>query len=128
MAEPATGAKEPALGRRDLTCGVNRAGDAGVAGSDREVTVSAVEHIAGARNLPLDKMVRLWNTLPKNRLLVLYESGRKPGDICAAGRAAGRILLAHSFSRDQVKVFQEGLAAWEKAGLPVEGHRQASLR
>ncbi|PYV18918.1 MAG: hypothetical protein DMG21_03390, partial [Acidobacteria bacterium] len=88
----------------------------------------AVEHIAGARNLPLDKMERQWNTLPKNRLLVLYESGRKPGDICAAGRAAGRILLAHSFSRDQVKVFQEGLAAWEKAGLPVEGHRQASLR
>src|SRR6266568_2242504 len=80
----------------------------------------AAEHIPGAVNLPLDEMERRWATLPRDRALVLYESGRKPGDVCAAGRAAGRILLAHGFPSDQVKVLQEGLAAWEKSGLPVE--------
>jgi len=86
----------------------------------------AAEHIAGAENLPLDEMEKHWATLPKDLTLVLYESGRKPGDVCAAGRAAGRILLAHGFNRDKVKVFQEGLADWEKSGLPVEARHQVS--
>jgi hypothetical protein len=41
-------------------------------------------------------------------------------DVCADSRAAGRALLAHGFSPDRVKVDEDGLANWEKAGLPVE--------
>lgn len=79
----------------------------------------AAGHIPGALNLPIGEFEQHWNTLPKDRTLVLYESGRSPGDICAAGRAAGRILLAHGVPHSRIKVFQDGLAAWEKAGLPV---------
>jgi 3-mercaptopyruvate sulfurtransferase SseA len=28
------------------------------------------------------------------------------------------VLLARGFSQERVKVFQDGFAAWEKAGLP----------
>ncbi len=79
--------------------------------------------IRGAINLPADEFERVWNRLPKDRDIVLYESGRSgPAslDACAASRAAGRVLLARGFSPQRVKVFQDGLAAWEKAGLPVE--------
>jgi len=78
-------------------------------------------HIKGALNLPIDGFPNRWSTLPKDRTLVLYESGRGRGDdTCAAGRAAGRILLKHGFPRPHVKVYQDGLADWEKAGLPVQ--------
>jgi len=76
--------------------------------------------IPGAINLPVDKLEQQWSTLPKDRTIVLYESGRSPGDVCAASRAAGRLLLAHGFPPEQVKVYQDGLAGWEKAGLQVE--------
>jgi len=33
---------------------------------------------------------------------------------------AGRVLLAHGFPYSQVTVFQDGLAGWEKMGLPTE--------
>lgn len=78
-------------------------------------------HIQGAINLPIDEVPHHLNTLPKDRAVVLYESGRGRGDdACAAGRAAGRILLGHGFAREHVKVYQDGLADWEKAGLPVQ--------
>jgi protein-disulfide isomerase/uncharacterized membrane protein/rhodanese-related sulfurtransferase len=80
----------------------------------------AAGHVAGAVNIPVDDLEQRWNALSKDRTNVLYESGRSSGDICAASRAAGRILLAHGFSFDRVKVYQDGLAAWEKAGLPVQ--------
>jgi rhodanese-related sulfurtransferase len=51
---------------------------------------------------------------------VLYESGQSSGDICAASRAAGRALLEHGFSFEKVKVYQDGLAGWEKAGQPIQ--------
>jgi len=76
--------------------------------------------IPGAINIPPDEIERSWNRLPRGRDIVLYESGRSPGDICAASRAAGRTLLSHGFSVERVKVYQDGLAGWEKAGLPVE--------
>ncbi len=75
--------------------------------------------INAAINVPADEFERRWNDLPKNRTIVLYESGRSSGDICAASRAAGRVLLAHGFPRGQVKVYQDGLDAWQKAGLPI---------
>jgi uncharacterized membrane protein/rhodanese-related sulfurtransferase len=78
-------------------------------------------HIRGAINLPVDEFAPHLNMLPKDRTLVLYESGRGRGDdVCAAARAAGRVLLAHGFPHKQVKVYQDGMADWEKAGLPVD--------
>lgn len=85
--------------------------------------------IQGALNMPLDDMNKLWSQLPRDRSIVLYESGlsANPDDICASGRTAGRFLLTHGFSPDFVKVYHDGLKAWEKAGLPVErGHPSGS--
>jgi protein-disulfide isomerase/rhodanese-related sulfurtransferase len=76
--------------------------------------------IPGAINVPLEQIEQRRQTLPKDRNIVLYESGRTPGDVCAAGRSAGRVLLANGFSPDKVKIYEDGLAGWEKAGLPVE--------
>jgi protein-disulfide isomerase/rhodanese-related sulfurtransferase len=75
--------------------------------------------IPGAVNVPAEQIQELWKTLPKNRMIVLYESGQTPGDVCAAGRSAGRVLLASGFRPDMVKIYEDGLKGWEKAGLPV---------
>jgi len=77
----------------------------------------AAGRIPGAINIPVDDMPQRWNTLAKDRVIVFYESGRSAGDICASGRAAGRIMLEHGFPFDQVKVYQDGLAGWQKSGL-----------
>jgi protein-disulfide isomerase/rhodanese-related sulfurtransferase len=77
-------------------------------------------HIPGAVNLPIDYFEQEWRRLPKDKTIVLYESGRSSGDICASSRAAGRILLAQGFGMDDVKVYQDGLAKWQKAGLPIK--------
>ena len=76
--------------------------------------------IPGAINIPADKIEGHWSGLPKDRNIVLYESGRSAGDVCGASRAASRVLLAHGFPLERVKVYQEGLAGWEKAGLPID--------
>jgi rhodanese-related sulfurtransferase/uncharacterized membrane protein len=76
--------------------------------------------IPGAINIPAEKIQERQGSLPKDRSIVLYEGGRSPGDVCAASRAAGRVLLTHGFATEKVKVYQEGLAGWEKAGLPLE--------
>jgi len=76
--------------------------------------------IPGAINIPSEDFGQDWDKLPKDKTLVLYESGRSSGDICAASRAAGRALLEHGFSFDKVKVYQDGLAGWAKAGQPIE--------
>jgi protein-disulfide isomerase/uncharacterized membrane protein/rhodanese-related sulfurtransferase len=73
--------------------------------------------IPGAINLPADEIGRRWNTLPKDRTIVLYESGRSSGDICAASRAAGRTLLEYGFPFSRLKVYQDGLVGWERAGI-----------
>jgi rhodanese-related sulfurtransferase/uncharacterized membrane protein len=74
----------------------------------------------GAINMPAESFAQDWNTLPKDKTIVLYEGGHASGDICAASRAAGRALLEHGFSFEKVKVYQDGLAGWEKAGQPVQ--------
>ncbi len=78
------------------------------------------DHIPGALNLPIDVFEQDWHRLPKHKTIVLYESGRSSGDICAASRAAGRILLAKGFGADHVKVYRDGLAGWRKDGLPLK--------
>jgi rhodanese-related sulfurtransferase len=77
----------------------------------------AAGKIPGAINIPIDDMPKRWDTLPKDRVIIFYEGGGSAGDICASGRAAGRILLEHGYAFSQVKVYQEGLAGWEKSGL-----------
>ncbi len=77
----------------------------------------AAGRIPSAINIPVDNMPTKWSTLPKGRVIIFYESGRSAGDICASSRAAGRILLEHGYRFDQVKVYQDGLTGWEKAGL-----------
>jgi protein-disulfide isomerase/rhodanese-related sulfurtransferase/uncharacterized membrane protein len=76
----------------------------------------------GAINIPAENFGQDWNKLPKDKTIVLYESGHSSGDICAASRAAGRALLENGFSFDKVKVYQDGLAGWEKAGQPIQHH------
>jgi protein-disulfide isomerase/rhodanese-related sulfurtransferase len=80
----------------------------------------AQSHIRGAMNLPAGKIDEDWESLPKDKIVVFYESGQGSGDICAAGRAAGRSLLAHGFPFSQVKVYEDGLVAWKKSNLPVQ--------
>ena len=76
--------------------------------------------IPGAINMPAENFGRDWNKLPKDETIVLYEGGHSSGDICAASRAVGRALLENGFSFEKVKVYQDGLAGWEKAGQPVQ--------
>jgi len=77
-------------------------------------------HIPGALNVPIGYFEQEWRRLPKEKTIVLYESGSSSGDICASSRAAGRILLAQGFGMDDVKVYQDGLESWRKAGLPIK--------
>jgi len=79
----------------------------------------AAKHIRGAVNLPIEEIDKRSGQLRKDRTIVLYESGTAPGDVCASGRAVGRYLLAHGYAPERVRVYQEGLAVWEKEGLPV---------
>jgi protein-disulfide isomerase/rhodanese-related sulfurtransferase/uncharacterized membrane protein len=76
--------------------------------------------IPGAINMPVENFAQDWSKLPKDKTIVLYESGHSSGDICAASRAAGRALLERGFSSEKVKVYQDGLAGWEKAGQPIQ--------
>lgn len=80
----------------------------------------AAGRLPGAINMPAENFGRNWNKLPKDKTIVLYESGQPSGDFCAAGRAAGRDLLEHGFSFEKVKVYQDGLAGWRKAGQPIQ--------
>jgi protein-disulfide isomerase/rhodanese-related sulfurtransferase len=77
--------------------------------------------IPGALNVPLEDFAQDSSKLPKDKTIVLYESGHSSGnDVCAASRAAGRALLERGFSFEKVKVYQDGLAGWQKAGQPVQ--------
>ena len=80
----------------------------------------AAGHIPGALNIPVADLNQRWSSLPMDKTIVLYESGQGSGDICAAGRDGGRTLLEHGFNFDRVKVYQDGLADWQKAGFAVE--------
>ena len=80
----------------------------------------AAASIPGSINIPVDDMPKQWSTLPKDKTIVFYESGASKGDICASGRAAGRILLEHGYLYDHVKVFQDGLLGWQKSGLVIK--------
>ncbi len=76
----------------------------------------SADKIPGAINIPLNDMPQRWSSLPKDRMLIFYEAGTS-GDICASARAAARTVLEKGYPFDHVKVYQEGLAGWEKSGL-----------
>ena len=80
----------------------------------------AAGRIPGAINMPAENFAQDWNKLPQDKTIVLYESGQSSGDICAASRAAGRALLEHGLPFQNVKVYQDGMAGWEKAGQPIQ--------
>jgi len=87
----------------------------------REPKEFTAGHIAGAVNVPVDQIQSMEGQLPKDRTIILYESGRGAGDnICAAGRTAGRTLLEDGYDSSLVKVYYDGLEGWIKAGLPTE--------
>jgi protein-disulfide isomerase/uncharacterized membrane protein/rhodanese-related sulfurtransferase len=74
----------------------------------------------GAINMPAENFAQDLSKLPKDKTIVLYESGQSSGEICAASRAAGRALLENGFSFEKVKVYQDGLAGWKKSGQPIQ--------
>lgn len=75
--------------------------------------------ISGAVNLPLPEVGQRAGELPHDRTIVLYEGGTASGsDVCAASRAAGRVLLSHGYPK--VLVYRDGLAGWQKESLPVQ--------
>jgi protein-disulfide isomerase/uncharacterized membrane protein/rhodanese-related sulfurtransferase len=83
-------------------------------------------HLPGALSIPGDNIEPRAASLPKDKTLVLYERGKagaNAGDVCAVSRATARGLLASGFSYDRVKVYEDGLAGWEKAGMPVAKSR-----
>jgi len=86
----------------------------------RSATEFGTGHIPHAINVPANEVAQRSSTLPKDRSIVFYESGKSPGDVCSLSRNAARYLLAHDFTPEHVKVYQDGLAGWEKDGLPVE--------
>ncbi len=78
----------------------------------------ARSHIPGAVNLPLNKISDGVAALPKDKPVVVYESGLAAGDVCAASRAAAGVLTARGIKN--VKVYHDGFAAWQKAGGAVQ--------
>ncbi|HXJ93591.1 MAG TPA: thioredoxin domain-containing protein [Terriglobia bacterium] len=88
----------------------------------RPASQFAAGHLPGALSIPVDQIEPRAAALPKDKILVLYESGKSgaaTSDVCAVSRAGARVLLASGFNYDRVKVYQDGLAGWEKAGMPV---------
>ena len=78
----------------------------------------AKSHIPGAVNLPLNKISDGAETLPKDKPVVVYESGLSAGDVCAASRAAAGLLASRGFK--DVKVYHDGFAGWQKSGAAVQ--------
>ena len=114
--------RQPALIRTDEARQLFQGSPAAVFVDVRPAHDFAAGHIRGSIDIPSDQMAERWNELPKDKAIVLYENGKGSGDnICAASRAAGRILLQHGYAFDQVKVYQDGLAGWQNAGLPLDG-------
>jgi protein-disulfide isomerase/rhodanese-related sulfurtransferase/uncharacterized membrane protein len=77
-------------------------------------------HIPHAINVPANEIEPRRASLPKDKIIIFYESGKNPGDVCALSRNAARYVLAHGFTPESVKVYEDGLAGWEKEGLPLE--------
>lgn len=77
----------------------------------RAASAYAEEHAEGAVNVPLAEIqAGRFEALPKDEILVLYCTC--PTE--ASSMAAGRVLLAHGYTR--LYALKGGLAGWEAAG------------
>ncbi len=72
-------------------------------------------HIAGARSIPVDELVRRLAELPRDREIVAYCRG----PYCVYSDEAAELLHRHGF---QVRRLNEGFPEWRAAGLPVEAN------
>jgi rhodanese-related sulfurtransferase len=70
-------------------------------------------HIAGALNIPLEKLKQQLKTLPRDREIVAYCRG--PWCVLSY-EAVARLRKAGI----QARRLQDGLPEWRRAGLPVE--------
>ncbi|HUI43988.1 MAG TPA: thioredoxin domain-containing protein [Terriglobia bacterium] len=81
----------------------------------------AAGHLPGALSIPVDQLDPRATGLPKDKTLVLYESGHGgASDVCAVSRAGARVLLSRGFDFAKILVYQDGLEGWQKAGLAVQ--------
>lgn len=77
-------------------------------------------HLPDAINVPVEKIEVQGGSLPKDKTLVLYEGGKGgASDACAVSRAGARMLFGQGYDFAKIKVYQDGLNGWQKAGLPV---------
>lgn len=77
-------------------------------------------HLPGAIHAPLDELDRMLESLPKNEEIVAYCRG----PYCALSHEAVQRLRQLGF---RVRRFDNGVAEWRAAGLPIEtGERAAS--
>jgi rhodanese-related sulfurtransferase len=68
-------------------------------------------HIAGAKLIPLDDLIRKMQTLPKNREIVC---------VCASGNrssSATRLLVNAGYNAFNMK---GGMASWHRAGFAIK--------
>ena len=73
-----------------------------------------VEHIAGARNVPLSQLEAGLPAAAKNK-------GRPLILVCASGARSGRaVAAARKLGYEDVRTLAGGLKAWRNANLPVE--------
>lgn len=71
-------------------------------------------HIAGSKNIPLERLDVAYRDLDKAKHYVVYCASQQ----CDASRKAARLLEEKGFS---VKAYEGGIKEWAEAGLPTEG-------
>jgi len=118
--EAEAAAQQPPLLRTTEARKLFEAGTGVVFVDVRPASEFSAGHIPHALNVPANEIEPRRASMPKDKTIIFYESGKNPGDVCGLSRNAARYLLAHGFTPEHVKVYQDGLAGWEKAGLPVE--------
>lgn len=105
------GARGGAVGTSEAVRLINR--EKAVVIDVRDAAEYAAGHVAGARNVPLDKLAP-GAQLPTNKALPLIV-------VCASGARASRaVATLRKLGYDNVQSLAGGLAAWREANLPVE--------
>jgi protein-disulfide isomerase/rhodanese-related sulfurtransferase len=117
--EEEAAAEQPPLIRTAEARQFSEAGTKALFVDVRSASEFGAGHIPHAVNVPANEIEPRSSTLPKDNIII-YESGENPGDVCGMSRNVARYLLTHGFTPEHVKVYYDGLAGWEKAGLPVE--------
>ncbi len=86
----------------------------------RSASLFEQSHIAGARHMQFTADDTDRGTDPAiDRFKTLVVYGNDPGS--AIARAAAKRMMTIGYGKKKVKLMPEGLRAWDRAGLPVEG-------